>query len=108
MPANRTAALGAAATAIATTLATLLGAIETTQQAIVVSVALVAVGAVVVVYLIGSQRYDKLQADTALALGPIGDIAHGELIEDAAVDDVPLDELPTDDEEFAFPPSPSA
>lgn len=100
MPANRTAALGAAATAVATALVTLLGAVENVAQAIVVCVALLAVGAVAVVFLIGSQRSEKL---TATWTSPTVDVASAALVEDPDADDVPAEELPSDDEELTDP-----
>lgn len=102
MPANRTAALGAAATAVVTALVTLLGAVENVAQAIVVCVALLAVGAVAVVFLIGSQRSEKL---TATWPGPtvVDGVAPAVLVEDPDADDVPIDELPSDDEELDDP-----
>lgn len=59
MPANRMAALGAAVTAGVTALVTLLGAIpSSTGKAIVVSVAIVVVGAVAIVFLLGWQKHE--------------------------------------------------
>lgn len=63
MPANRTAALAAALTAVVTALVTLLGAIPSpTGKAIVVSVALVVLGAVAIVFLLGWQKHEARDA----------------------------------------------
>jgi len=60
IPANRSAALAGAVTACVTGLATLLGAIHSdTAKAVVLSVALVVVGGIVVVFLLGHQKYEE-------------------------------------------------
>lgn len=105
IPANRTAALGGALAAVAAALVTILGAVDTTAQAIVVSVALVAVGAVVVVFLLGSQRHEAHQADANAAHRDAVDGAEFiATLEDPEVNDAPLEDLPSDEEEFAAPP----
>jgi hypothetical protein len=63
VPANRTAALGGILTAIAAALASLLGAVHNDiAAAAVIGVAIVAIAAVVIVFLIGSQKSEALHA----------------------------------------------
>jgi small-conductance mechanosensitive channel len=105
MPANRIAALSGALAAVAAALVTILGAVDTTGQAIVMSVALIAVAVVVAVFLRGSQSHERHQAQANAAHR---DEVAGALfiagIEDPEADDVPLEDLPDDDEELAAPP----
>lgn len=62
MPANRTAVFTAALTAAVTGLVALLGALHSdTAKAIVIATALVVVGAVTIVFLIGWQKYEARQ-----------------------------------------------
>lgn len=98
---NRIAALSGALAAVAAALVTILGAVDTTAQAIVVSVALIAVGAVVVVFLLGSQRHEDRQEAGAWALSLDQEAP---VVEDPEADDVPLEDLPSDEEELASPP----
>lgn len=68
---NRVAVMTALLGAVAAALATLLGAVDTTEKAIVVAVALISVAAVLVVYLLGSQRWEALTFRAATGtLGP--------------------------------------
>jgi hypothetical protein len=68
MPANRVAALGGTLTAIVAALVTLLGALDgDTAKAIVIVTVLIVVAVIVVTFLIGSQRSEKLAHDTPSA-----------------------------------------
>lgn len=62
MPANRVAALSGVLAAVVAAVVSLLGAFESdTAKAVVLGVVVVAVTAIVIVFLIGAQRSEKLQ-----------------------------------------------
>lgn len=62
LPANRVAALGGSAAAVAAAIVAVLGAVDSIAKAVVVSVALVVIGVVVVVFLRGSQSDEARRA----------------------------------------------
>lgn len=64
MPANRVAALSGALAAIVAALISLLGAFETdTAKAVVLGVVVVCITAIVLVFLLGAQKSEKLDRD---------------------------------------------
>lgn len=70
MAPNRIAALGTAATALVAAIVSLLGAVDTTEKAIVVSVALVVAGLVAAVWLLGWQKVEARSGTVVEREGP--------------------------------------
>lgn len=62
IPANRLAVLTGLLTAVAGFVVSLLGAVDTIEKALVLCVALVVVGAVLIVYLLGWQKHEARKA----------------------------------------------
>ena len=103
IPANRIAAGIAVLAGLLGALAPVIADLDLESVGGVIA-GLTVIAATVDRFLKGSQQWERLQADTAHALGPVGDPGNEALVNDPAADDVPLDALPTDDEELASPP----
>lgn len=103
IPANRIAAIVAVIAGVLGALAPVLADLDTTSVAGLIA-GLLAIVATVDRYLKGSQEWDRLQAQTAAAVGPVAPVATVGLIDDPEVDDVPVEDLPSDEEELAAPP----
>lgn len=70
MNTNRLAALSGVLTAVAGVVVTLLGAVDSTSKAIVTSVGLVVIGAVLIVWLLGWQKHEARVVDSMPQVAP--------------------------------------